>query len=171
MQTAPPIPCMFDGEAFKPLPNFLRTARQHFGAGELVQLMQREDRSSASHKHFMACVNEAWKNLPEDLAQRFPSATNLRKFALIQTGHYDAAVYACKFKTEARRMAATLADLDEYAVVVVDGTMVTRLTAKSQSYFAMNRKEFAKAKEDVLAYLEGMLDIPAGTLGKQRETA
>jgi hypothetical protein len=160
-----------DQGAFRPLPNFLPTARRHFGAGEVIQLVQREDRSSASHKHFMACVNEAWKNLPEDLAARFPTAKHLRKFCLIQTGHYDAAVHVCKFKTEAKRMAATLQYLDEYVVIVVDGTTVTRLTAKSQSYFAMDRRGFAKAKEDVLAYLEVLLDIPAGTLGKQREAA
>lgn len=171
MQTAPPIPCYFDGEVFKPLPNFLPTARQHFGGGEVVQLVQREERSNVSHRHFMACVGEAWKTLPEDLAARFPTADHLRKFALIQTGHYDAAVHVCKFKTEAKRMAATLQYLDEYVVIVVDGTTVTRLTAKSQSYFAMNRQEFAKAKEDVLGYLEQMLDVPAGALGKQREAA
>jgi hypothetical protein len=169
--TPPPIPCVWDGEAFRPVLNFLRVAREHYGEGEVIALVPREDRSAASHRHFMACVNEAWKTLPDDLAERFKSAEHLRKFSLIQTGHYDVAVYACKFQTEARRMAATLTDLDAYAVIVVDGVTVTRLTAKSQSYYAMNRKEFGKAKEDVLAYIETLLDVPAGTLAKQREAA
>lgn len=169
--TPPPVPCVWDGEAFRPVPNFLRIAREHYGEGEVVALVPREDRSAATHRHFMACVNEAWKTLPDALAERFKSAEHLRKFALVQTGHYEATVYHCKFQTEARRMAATLEDLDRYAVIVVDGVNVTRLTAKSQSYFNMNRKEFAAAKADVLAYLEGLLDIEAGTLAKQHEAA
>lgn len=168
--SAPPIPMAFDGQAFRPLPNFLAMTREHYGAGEVVALVPREDRSAVSHRHFMASVGEAWKNLPES-AGRFTSADHLRKFVLIQTGHRDEAVYVCKFKTEANRLAATLTDLDEYAVIVVDGTLVTRWTAKSQSYFAMNRGEFQQAKRDVLAYLDDMLSVPAGTVAKQREAA
>ena len=170
--SAPPIPMMFDEEAgaFRVLPNFLRTAREHYGAGEVVPMVPREDRSAVSHRHFMASVGEAWKNLPES-AGRFTSADHLRKFVLIQTGHRDETVYVCKFKTEANRLAATLTDVDEYAVIVVDGTLVTRWTAKSQSYFNMNRKEFQTAKRDVLEYLADMLGVPVGALAQQREAA
>lgn len=171
--SAPPIPMMFDEEAgaFRVLPNFLRTAREHYGAGEVVPMVPREDRSAVSHRHFMASVGEAWKNLPEGLAARFTSADHLRRFVLIQTGHREEAVYVCKFKTEAHRMAASLATLDEYAVIVVDGTLVTRWTAKSQSYFHQNRKEFQAAKADVLNYLADMLGVPVGALAQQREAA
>lgn len=170
--STPPIPMAFDGDgAFRILPNFLRMAREHYGAGEVVPMVPREDRSPITHKHFFACVNTAWQNLPEELAERFKSADHLRKFALIQTGHRDETVYACMFKTEARRLAASLAPLDDYAVVVIDGTTVTRLTAKSQSYFNMKRQEFAQAKTDVLAYLEAMIGVEPGELGRQREAA
>ena len=168
---APPIPTMFDGEAFRPLPNFLRIAREHYGLGEVAPMIRHEERSRRSHDHYFASVGEAWKNLPEGLAARFTSADHLRKFVLIQTGHRDEAVYVCKFKTEANRLAATLSDLDEYAVIVVDGTLVTRWTAKSQSYFNMNRKEFQQAKRDVLEYLADMLGVPVGALAQQREAA
>lgn len=172
MNTAPPIPMAFDGvDCFRVSPNFARQAREHYGAGEVVAMAPREDRSAVAHRHFMASVNQAWKTLPDTLARNFPSAGHLRKFALIQTGHYDATVYPCEFKTEARRLQAALAANDDFAVIVVDGKTVTKLTAKSQSYFAMNRQEFQQAKADVLAYLDDMLGVPAGTVARQREAA
>lgn len=170
MSTPPPIPCMWDdeGDAFRPLPNFVRVARQHYGAGEVVPLIPHEERSARSHAHFFACVNEAWKNLPEHLAHRHPSADHLRKFALIQTGHHDSTVFVCKFKTEALRLAAALQALDTYAVVIVDGKTVTRLTAKSQSMQAMGKARFEQSKSDTLSYLADLIGVELGQLAQAR---
>lgn len=156
---APPIPTMFDGEAFRPLPNFLRIAREHYGLGEVAPMIRHEERSRRSHDHYFASVGEAWKNLPEHLAARHPTAEHLRKFALIQTGHYDAAVHPCQFKTEAQRLRAVLAAGDDFAVIVVDGKTVTKLTAKSQSLKAMGKVAFQQSKTDVLEYLAGLIGV------------
>ena len=161
---APPIPTMFDGEAFRPLPNFLQVARQHYGAGEVVPMIRHEDRSRRSHDHYFASVGEAWKNLPEHLAARFPTDEHLRKFALIQTGHYETAVHPCQFKTEALRLRAVLAAGDDFAVIVVDGKTVMKLTAKSQSLKAMGKTAFQQSKTDVLEYLAALIGVEAQQL-------
>ena len=156
---APPIPTMFDGEAFRPLPNFLRIAREHYGLGEVAPMIRHEERSRRSHDHYFASVGEAWKNLPEHLAARHPTAEHLRKFALVQTGHYDATVYPCQFKTEARRLQAALAANDDFAAIIIDGKTVTKLTAKSQSLQAMGKTAFQKSKTDVLDYLAALIGV------------
>lgn len=171
--SAPPIPCMWDeeGEAFRPLPNFLRVVRQHYGAGEVVPLITHEERSMRSHNHFFACVAEAWKNLPEDLAAEHATPEALRKFALIQTGYRDAEQFVCKFKTEAKRLAAALTTKDDYAVIVVDGKIVTRLTAKSQSLKAMGKEVFQQSKSDVLEYLAALIGVTTQQLGSASQGA
>lgn len=166
----PPIPMMFDGEAFRPLPNFLRVARSHYGEGEVVSMLRHEERSAVSHRHFFACVREAWKNLPEGLTERFQSPDALRKHALIQTGHRDASTTVCMFKTEAMRLAATMQQADDYSVIVVDGKTVTRLTAKSQDMASMGKKNFQRSKDDVLAYCADMIGVDVATLSKQQGT-
>jgi hypothetical protein len=165
----PPIPCVFDGEAFRPLPNFLRVARQHYGDGEIVSLLPHEARSKRSHDHFFAAVHEAWQNLPEDQAVRFKDEEQFRKHALILTGHSDAVATVCMFKTEAARLAAALMQrTDEYAIITVNGKVVTRFTAKSQSLKAMGKEAFQQSKDDVLGFLANLLGVEVRDLSQAR---
>lgn len=165
----PPIPMMFDGEAFRPLPNFLRAARLHYGAGEVVPLLPHEGRSKRSHDHFFAVVHEAWKNLPESQTERFPEDDALRYHALILTGHCNAVATVCMFKTEAARLAEALMQRSaEYAIVTVNGKVVTRYTAKSQSLKAMGKEAFQKSKDDVLGFLANMLGVEPQALAQAR---
>lgn len=166
--SAPPIPTRWDGEAFVPLPRFQGLADEHFVIGQVYQLVEVQERSQRSHAHYFASVTEAWANLPEHLAGRFRSADALRKEALINTGHCDAEVYVCKFKTEARRLAAALQGRDDFAVVVVDGKVVTRYTAKSQDMKSMGKDTFQKSKDDVLGYLSGLIGVEVGQLQQAR---
>jgi protein gp37 len=57
-----------------------------FVVGDVYQMVVQEQRSMRSHAHYFASVNEAWLNLSESDAERFPSVEHLRKFALIRTG-------------------------------------------------------------------------------------
>lgn len=162
MSTPPPIPCMFDGEAFRPLPNFLRKARDHYGAGEVVPMVPWEDRSTASHNHLFAEIHQAWQSLPERYALQpwAQSSAALRKHALISTGHCDVEAFVCMFKTEAERLAAALRkNSPDYAVIVVDGRTVTRLTAKSMSRQAMDKGAFQQAKDDILGFIADLLEV------------
>ena len=158
MTTPPPIALFWDGSAFQPASaHWARVAAERFTAGEVHQMEVREDRSAASHRAYFASVNEAWKNLPEGVSERFPTPDALRRFALIRTGHRDERSIACASKAEALRVAAFVKPMDYCAVVTVVGSLVTVYTARSQSMRAMDKATFARSKDDVLRYLAEML--------------
>lgn len=165
---AQPIPCMWNGQAFEPLPSFRRKTAESFGAGEVVTLAPVEDRSAASHRHYFASINEVWRSLPEDLAAQFGSPEHLRKAALIRAGYRDERSVVCASKAEAQRVAAFIKPMDEYAVVSVSGTAVVCLTAKSQSMRAMGKTVFAESKDAVLNALAEMLGVSVGSIPNEQ---
>jgi hypothetical protein len=164
MTPPPPIPCVWTGSAFEPTGNFRRVADKHFGEGEVVTLVAHEERSSASHRHFFAAVNEAWKSLPEHLAAEFPTSEHLRKVALIKAGFRDERSIVCASAAEARRVAAFVKPMDDFALVSVAGAAVVVLTAKSQSVKAMGARVFQESKEAVLTVLAEMIDVTPAAL-------
>lgn len=159
-----PLPFVWDGEAMRPLPAFAKAAAQRFRPGEVVALAPAELRSSPSHRHYFACVREAWVNLPEDLAGRFASDEALRKYALIKAGYRDERSIVCASKAEARRIAAFIRPIDDFAVVIVEGAVIVQFTAKSQSAGAMSKSEFQASKEAVLGLLAEMIGVDLTTL-------
>jgi hypothetical protein len=168
--SAPPI-MLFEwtGEAMAPLRPQL--ADKHFVVGQRYPMEVREDRSPESHRHYFAALHEAWVNLPETAAERFPSSEHLRKYALIKAGYCDQRSIACSSKAEARRLAAFIMPMDEFAVVTVDEAMVTAWTAKSQSMRAMGKKAFNESKQAVLDYVAGLIGTTADALAKNAEQA
>lgn len=172
---APALPFVWDGSAMVPPPGFARRCDEVFVVGQRYVLTEVLERSSASHRHFFALVREAWMNLPEADAERFPSDRVLRKHCLIKAGYCDITEAVCQFKTEARRMAATIqataAMLDDYVIVTVRGKVVTSYRAKSMKLPAMNKETFQAAKEAVLAILADMIGVDPATLNRQSEAA
>jgi hypothetical protein len=160
------LPLRFDGEAFRPLPAFARLAVERYGVGEVVAMAPAEDRSSATHRHYFACVREAWVNLPELYAPQFPTEAHLRKFALIRAGYHNARSIVCASKAEARRIAAFVRPIDDYSIVTVDEMVVTHLTAKSQSNDEMNKAEFQASKAAVLGILADMIGVDPAMLAQ-----
>src|SRR3546814_6543664 len=104
MSAPAPILCEYDGEAFVPVsPAWARRADQHYTVHERYSIAPIEERSQKSHNHYFAAVAEAWKNLPEDVAERFASSEHLRKWALIKAGWRDERTIVCASKAEALR--------------------------------------------------------------------
>jgi hypothetical protein len=160
----PPIPFRWDGEAM--VPRRPKLADQHYCIGEDYILVPHEERSEASHRHFFAEVREAWANLPEGLAEQYPSPESLRKRALIKAGFRDERSIVCASKAEALRVASFIKGLDDYDVVAVSGATVLHWRAKSQSQKAMGKEAFQQSKEAVLGILADMLDVTPDQLGK-----
>lgn len=156
-----PVPVIFqwDGEAMQALPRFAKLCDRQFVVGQTYTLVVREERSTASHGHFFASVNECWKNLPEDEAERWPTAEHLRKWALVKTGYADERSIVCASAAEARRVAAFVRGFDEFAVIVASGPVVKVFTAKSQSERSMDKTEFQDSKTKVLELLSGMIGV------------
>lgn len=162
MSDVPPIECVWDGEVFRPTgPHWVRRASKQYAAGEIIHIVNQEPRSEASHRRYFATVNEAWKNLPEDIAEKYPTADALRKYALIRTGWFTAQDMTCGSHAAALRTQAFVRTIaEEYAVVDVPkgSSVVTVYTAKTQSY-KMGKADFNKSADDVLSYLANLVGV------------
>lgn len=161
------IPMQWTGEHFVPHHRFRAECDRSFVVGEIYPLALQEHRSSNTHRHFFAAVNDAWLNLPESMAGRFETSEHLRKFALIKAGYRDERSIACSSKAEARRLAAFIKPMDDFAVVTVTESVVTVYTAKSQSMQAMGKQVFQESKTKVLDVIAGMISVEAQALSDQ----
>lgn len=165
--SAEPILYRWLSGAMVPLPRFGNRCGAEFEEGRTYRLVEVEERSEKSHRQFFASIRHAWENLPEEAAIRFATPDALRKFALIRTGYRDERSIACANKAEARRIAAFIRPLDEFAVVTVSDALVTVYTAKSQSTKAMGRADFQKSKQAVLDYVAAMIGVEPEQLSAQ----
>lgn len=153
-----PVIFEWTGEAMAPARGFAKLCDEQFVVGERYRMVQEAERSKRSHDHYFACLEEAWRNLPERYDGRWPTAEHLRKWALIQAGYRDERSIVAASKAEALRVADFVKPMDEYAVVLVSEAVVTVYTAKSQSRKAMG-KEFQKSKSDVLDVLARLVAV------------
>jgi hypothetical protein len=158
------------GDSFEILPRHAKLADEAFVIGEVYTLEEVKGRSQVSHNHYFASIHSAWLNLPELIAERFPTETHLRKYALIRTGYHDQRSIVSATKAEAQRIAAFTKPMDEFAVVVVSECTVTVYTAKSQSRKAMGGKVFQESKQAVMDFTSGMIGVTTEQL-KKAETA
>jgi hypothetical protein len=117
------------------------------------------ERSQASNNHYFAWLNDAWKSLPADAAEHFPTAEHLRKWALIRTGYSDSHSVTCDSKACALRVATFVRSIDDMATVITSGTTVTRYTAKSQSSKTMEADEFQQSKDAVMRAVAQMIPV------------
>lgn len=166
-----PLAYQWTGEEMKPLRQCVRAADREFVVGEVYRLAPHEDRSTKTHNHQFGWLNEAWKNLPEHLADDYPSAEHLRKRALIQAGFYNEDVIDAGSNAAALRVASYLKGKDDFALVIVRGPFVVVRTAKSQSRRAMDQQEFQASKTAVLEVVADMIGVPTATLARQGVSA
>lgn len=151
-------------QAMKPFGlNMGARAKERYGDGEIVRLVEVEERSRASHAHYFATLNDLFDSLPEKIRgeERWAeSVEHLRSYALIKTGHHHLAEFPCGTKVAAERLAASLTVMNEYAIIIIDGSVVKMFTAKSQSYKAMPGKgEFRRSKTDVLGFAADLVGL------------
>ena len=159
MTTPPPLPFTWDAERSVMIPRSPQYANRLFVDGEAYRLVVHEERSTDSHRHYFAAINEAWTNLPDEQAERFPTPDMLRKYALIETGYYTEHEFAASSKAEALRLAAFIRQIDEYAKIVIRDNIVIRRAAKSQSYRSMAKEDFQKSKTAVLDFISALVGV------------
>jgi hypothetical protein len=166
-----PIEVHWTGEVFRPTNGFwVKRAGLQYAEGEVLHIVNQEPRSTNSHKHYFSAVNEAWSNLPEEMAERWPTPDHLRKYALIRTGWCDSHSITCSSRAEALRVAAFIRPTDEFAVVDVKEAVVTRYVAKTQSY-KMGKEDFQRSKDEVLNFLAGLIGTTKKQLAQAGEKA
>lgn len=158
--TDTPIPMRWNGEDFVRLNQYWgKQADKLYVVGGIYRLVAVEERSSKSHSHEFAWLKKAWENLPEHLAEQFPSPEHLRKRALVDAGFFDETIIDTGSNAAAIRVASTVRARSEFAVVFVRGINVIIRDAKSQSRRAMDKKDFQASKNaimDVIAKLIGV---------------
>lgn len=155
-----------DGE-FRTVSGFWASrADRAYVVGEVYKMVEHHDRSMNSHRHYFASLNEAWRNLSDELLDEYPTAEHLRKKALIRKGYRSERVLVCSSKAEAERVAAFLRPADEYAIVTFRDAVVREWTAQSQSVKAMGAKEFAASKNDVLDFCADLLGVTTDEMAK-----
>ena len=156
----------WDGEAMYPIKAHARRADAEFVVGETYTMTPVEERSAQSHRHYFACIQQAWANLPDAALEQFPTSEHLRRFALIKTGFADRREIVASSKAEAMRLAAFVRPMDGFAIVTVEGCAVTVWTARSQSMRAMGKPEFQRSKTATLDYLATMLGVTPSDLSE-----
>lgn len=157
---APPLLFTWEGDLFRPAgAHWQKQCDQFYVIGEKYRLVEYHDRSITSHNHEFAWLADAWANLPDDLHERFPSAEHLRKYALIRTGWCESTDTVFSTSDDALAGGTLARRGDTYAVIEVKGTVVRRHSAKSQSKRAMGKQDFQRSKDDILAYIAGMLNV------------
>ena len=182
-----------DGEvrrirAMVPLQRFERLAARQFVENDEYPMVVQEHRSLKSHRFFFAsvkdsfdklsdlkaAVKEAHDNLPEELAPRWDTAEQLRKWCLIETGFYDEKEFLFEGRG-ADRQAMMLGNFirtgEEYARIFtqVDSKTSVRVIvrrAKSQAENAMRPDEFKASSKAILELLEHLIGVARGSLKK-----
>lgn len=156
-----PVQLIWQGDGFTPANGFWsRICDKIFVVGERYMLAEHHERSGNSHRHYFAAVHDAWMNLPEDQAERYPTSEHFRKTALIRTGFRNERSLVAASNAEALRIAAFIRPVDEYAIVIVKGCVVIEYTAKSQSQKAMGKEDFQASKQAVLDWCAEQIGVP-----------
>ena len=162
-----PIPFLWNGSNMTPHPRFKLLCSKQFAVNEEYVLAVPEHASTATRNHYFAALHDAWMNLPDDEANRFPSEQHFRSWLLIKAGFADERSIVCDTARDAKNLARTARILDGYAVIIVSGNVVKIFTAKSQSRPAMSREEFQASKDAVLALAAEMIGVKVSELKKQ----
>jgi hypothetical protein len=150
-----------------PMPRFRRQCDEQFVIGEEYPLTILEARSRNSHNHYFASLHEVWKNLPEEIAQEFPSPEHMRKWALCKTGYSTMKNFVCETNEHAVSLAAFCRSVDTYAVIELRGNIVRIHEANSQSAAEMGGEEFQKSKQAVFDKLSELIQVPVGQIRRE----
>lgn len=164
-----------EADVMVPLRRFANVCASQFDLEQVYTLEvvgAKGERTDRSHKHYMACVTAAWRTLPENMANDYPTPNHLRKRALIKCKYYHLKSIVFDTPADANRAAAYIKPMDEFAVVLVEGKCVNHYTAKSQKYLragGMGKEEFQKSKDDVLYCITEMIKVKKDELEKAAE--
>lgn len=160
-----PIIFTWDGEVMVPQRRFAKLCDRRYVIGEEYPLAVEQPRSTATHNHYFARLAELWQNLPEDVADLYPTIEHLRKRALVEAGYYDQELIECEAPAVAERVAAAIRKRDDFAHVLIIGSVVAIRIAKSQSKATMGAKAFQDSKEKVLGIVENMVGVSREQVG------
>lgn len=163
-----PLPFVWRADlgAMVPHTAFLEKARAQYEDRASYRLAEEQLRSEVSHNHEFAFVATAWKNLPEGLADQYPTAEHLRKRALIEAGYYDEQIMDVGTNAAALRVAVGVRSFpgEDFSLVIVRGPLVVIRRPKSQSRRAMGVKDFQASKDAILGVISELIGVEPDVL-------
>ena len=159
-----PVMMVWDGVGMLPVARAAALASKQFAVGETYFMDIVRGRSMRSHDHYFVVVENGWQNISDEARERFPTVDHLRKYLLIKAGYCDVETFPCSSRSEAIRWASSLRKIDQYALVLVADSSITRYTAHSQSKQEMGAKVFQESKTATLAILADLLEVTAAEL-------
>lgn len=172
MRPLPPLQFRYEGEGtFQTLPRHRARCDEYYVIGAYYPLALWEDRSLASHNHQFAWLAEAWANLPENLKDLYPSPEHFRKRLLVEAGYYTEEVIDAGTKAAAERVAAYARRHNEFAVVIVRGTIVLVRTPESQKRRAMGKERFQDSKTKIMEIAAEMIGVTPEALSEAGRAA
>lgn len=149
--------------AMVPQVRYVNVAKRQYHDREEYPMVPLEARSRKSHNAYFAQVNEAFDNLPEPLAPRWPTSEHMRKWLLIETGWFDEKEFDCDTEIMAKRLATFIRVQDSFARILIHkmakGFKLIVRRAKSQSIDSMSGTDFEKSKNDVLGLASSMIGV------------
>jgi hypothetical protein len=169
-----PVLFTWNGEAMVPSQQALGLCNGQFTVGGTYRLAPVSQRSMESHKHYFACIHEAWLNLPEMYQGRWRTDDELRYWALCQTEFCDTTTFKAASKAEALRFAAQLLTIPGFRVVELakgNPRMVLHKTPWSQAVDAMPGQIFQASKQAVLDILSDMIGVTSKELEREGKAA
>ena len=166
-----PMLAKWDGENFILATRHMKEADANLVVGEAYMIEVALPRSMASHRHYFAAIAEAWRNLPESIAEEYPTPEKLRAYALCKCGFCTESRQVFTTPRDAILAAAFTAGTSEYAIVEVSGRVVTTWKPESQSIKAMGAERFRASKNAVLEFLAKMIAVPTSDLVAAGEAA
>ena len=150
----------WNGEAM--IPARPQAAAKAYVEGRRYWLDEVSERSWISHQAQFAWIAQAWDNLPEALADTFPTPEHLRKAALIATGWHREVIVDAGNGAAALRVAAYARGEDAFASVRTRGSTVIVRKARSQrmhGHDRMDKDEFQRSKDDILGWIAQLIGV------------
>lgn len=151
-----PVQYLCTGGAMVPIPRMKTLFDRQYQEGEEYALGDVAHRSTASHNHYFARLQEIFDNLPEN-ETRWPTWEHMRADALITTGWCTVQTTVLDTPKDAKQFAVGIRKRAPYSVIVVRENVVRVADAMSQSRAAMKDKEFQESKKAVLDVCEALL--------------
>lgn len=160
------IPALFTYEGdgtFTAAPRFRDKLDAEFVCGATYVMEAVEERQAARDKAYHAEMRDAWANLPEHLAERFPNPTDFRRYCLAQCGFAHVSRMAMKTTKDALAALSVMAGLGIMASL--DGAVLVIVKPMSQKISGPDKME----KEERLRSYRMTLDYAASLIGTMSE--
>ena len=126
-----------------------------------------DGRSEENHSHYFAVIRDYWNNWPESYEIELSSEKQLRRHALIRTGHYDQHIMALASKEDAERYIERMTEREGYAEFSLNESVVVARFAKTQRKNFQSNADFKKAKQDVLDFMASVTGIPVEQMKRE----